>query len=334
MAKFKPLVVGLLEIRVSGRKTDNVVKRMGIPNSFLIGAQGFSVSSRPSLYGYLISPTYITIVYASPHIAIHNELWPQLATLDPGEDWSWVLGGDFNALLSADERSGVQMGVSELVKASVIFVFNNSLVDIGFNGLPFTWARGSLRQQLDRCLVNVGWANAFPDSFVLHLDRLGSDHWPIILQTKTVSTQRPNLIFGFFLSWHDHPAFNDVLRKAWNNTLDVRINLQSLQPILSNWNAKEFGNIGQHKRHLIARLRGLDRVLSMRDDPSLHDLENRLKKQLEQVMEYEENIWFKKSSSNWILQGDRNTSYFHACSRSRRQRNTIYHFGLRMDLGA
>ncbi|KAE8668584.1 hypothetical protein F3Y22_tig00112293pilonHSYRG00284 [Hibiscus syriacus] len=60
-------------------------------------------------------------------------VWDQLRALEPVTNTPWVLGGDFNAICSTQERQG--------------------LLYMGFNGPLFTWQHGDLKQRLDRPLL-------------------------------------------------------------------------------------------------------------------------------------------------------------------------------------
>lgn len=68
------------------------------------------------------------------------------------------------------------------------FVENNDLLDLGFSGPKFTWARKEdgvtiLQERLDRFLVNEAWIDLWPDSTVYHAQRISSNHNPIFLDT-------------------------------------------------------------------------------------------------------------------------------------------------------
>ncbi|KAE8669138.1 hypothetical protein F3Y22_tig00112254pilonHSYRG00076 [Hibiscus syriacus] len=49
---------------------------------------------------------FFTTVYASPDKTIRKHLWSSILTLDPGDDKPWLLWGDFNSIINADERKG------------------------------------------------------------------------------------------------------------------------------------------------------------------------------------------------------------------------------------
>jgi hypothetical protein len=52
-------------------------------------------------------------------------------------------------------------------------------------------------------------------------------------------------------------------------------------------------------------------------------LEQQLQRELDLVLQQEEAMWFQKSRSQWIKDGDRNTRYYHVKTITRRRRNRI-----------
>lgn len=55
----------------------------------------------------------------------------------------------------------------------------------------------------------------------------------------------------------------------------------------------------------------------------LIEKEAELLKEFDIVLEQEELMWFQKSREKWIAHGDRNTTFFHASTVTRRRRNRI-----------
>ena len=49
----------------------------------------------------------------------------------------------------------------------------------------------------------------------------------------------------------------------------------------------------------------------MRPSAFLVNLENELLKELDKVLSQEEELWALKSRVNWMIQGDRNTTFYH-----------------------
>ena len=89
------------------------------------------------------------------------------------------------------------------------------------------------------------------------------------------------------------------------------------------WNRNHFGNIFYKKKRIMARLYGAQKALANNPRPSLLMLENQLHKDLEVVLDQERDLWMLKSRLNWMIQGDRNTSFYHVSTLARRKRNHI-----------
>ena len=77
------------------------------------------------------------------------------------------------------------------------------------------------------------------------------------------------------------------------------------------------------KNNIMARLNGIQRAVAIKPSDFLLNLESELLKELDNVLNQEEEIWALKSRVNWIIQGDRNTAFYHVSTLVRRKRNQI-----------
>ena len=68
---------------------------------------------------------------------------------------------------------------------------------------------------------------------------------------------------------------------------------------------------------------GAQKALSIYPSSSLINLENQLQQDLEVVLDQERDLWMLKSRINWLVQGDRNTAFYHVSALARRKRNHI-----------
>lgn len=67
------------------------------------------------------------------------ELWDSLYTINNNFYMSWLAGGDFNVILSDEEKIG-GLHVLPQEYENVAFCINScELYDITFTGSPFTW---------------------------------------------------------------------------------------------------------------------------------------------------------------------------------------------------
>ena len=98
-------------------------------------------------------------------------------------------------------------------------------------------------------------------------------------------------------AWRDSPNLGDVVNRFTQAAI--------------RWNGSHFGNIFTRKKNLLARINGIQRALFVRPSAFLVNLENELLKELDRVLNQEEELWAMKSRVNWMIQGDQNTNFYH-----------------------
>ena len=89
------------------------------------------------------------------------------------------------------------------------------------------------------------------------------------------------------------------------------------------WIKEIFGNIFQRKARIEARLKGIQKALANNPSRFLIRLDKQLSEEYWEVNQQEEEFWSVKSRYNWLIQGDRNTAFFHTSTLIRRKRNKI-----------
>ncbi|XP_010513759.1 PREDICTED: uncharacterized protein LOC104789811 [Camelina sativa] len=114
-----------------------------------------------------------------------------------------------------------------------------------------------------------------------------------------------------------------LLRSSWDERLNTLEALKSLQKTLKRWNRKVFGDIQKRKEGLMREIKLVQDSLDHTQSDDLLNKEEGLLKEFEAVLEQEETLWFQKSREKWIVDGDRNTTFFHTSTIIRRRRNKI-----------
>ncbi|CAN1152886.1 hypothetical protein LINPERHAP2_LOCUS19037, partial [Linum perenne] len=145
--------------------------------------------------------------------------------------------------------------------------------------------------RLDRALVNPHWLLCFPESSVLHLHKLKSDHRSILLRTHNQVYSPTTKPFRFLSNWLSQASFKHVLNHKWKMSFELPFALRELTNDLSHWNKFVFGNIFRRKKRLLMKLDILKHNLTML--PSLSNLakENWVRSDLEAVLWQEESLW-------------------------------------------
>ncbi|KAL4297544.1 hypothetical protein GQ457_12G009380 [Hibiscus cannabinus] len=106
-------------------------------------------------------------------------------------------------------------------------------------------------------------------------------------------------------------SFKELVRLNWNSSLPISATIELFCHAADSWNRTVFGSLSHRKRHIMARLWGVQRRLDRGRNAFLSHLESSLQLELEQLLDQEELLWKQKSRSDWISFGDRNTAYFH-----------------------
>lgn len=89
---------------------------------------------------------------------------------------------------------------------------------------------------------------------------------------------------------------------------------------LKQWEIVHFENVTRKIKELRKDLHQLQK------DPRAHNLRVQMKEiedELHNLFKKEETIWHQRSRTNWIKDGDKNTSFFHRTTTGRKKRNNI-----------
>ncbi|XP_061347266.1 uncharacterized protein LOC133292825 [Gastrolobium bilobum] len=275
------------ETRTGSVNSKRLMKKLQLNSSVFEKANGFSggiwIDDGPSFL--------CTVVYGSPREDERHVMWDDVKQLSLNVNLPWILAGDFNDIKCMGEKKGGSQPDSNKCDRFAGFLNDCHVDDLISSGFEFTWHH--------------------------------SDHSPLLVKFSN----RPNLWqdrpFRFIASWLDHPNFNDLMQDKWNKNVDFNQMLNRFVPILKKWNKEVYGNIGRRENSLVNDIASVQLKRSVADSPNLHELEISLQISLDHVLEEEELLWFQKSRHNWIMDGDKNTKFYHLRTVIRRSSNKI-----------
>ncbi|GLT63047.1 hypothetical protein SLA2020_356410 [Shorea laevis] len=272
---------------------------------------------------------FLSGIYGRPQANTRALLWNELSTIANNISMPWMMIGDFNDVLDQSEKFGGNRICQARVRAYLECMNNCNMFDLGFVGNRFTWvnmrfSHQLIRERLDRAWANPEWKLLFPEAALFHLPRTSSDHCLILLVLKPFTLRSGFRPFRMEKFWLDHPEFQAFIQQIWSsdnfNTSDC---LDTTMKQARIWSRNTFGNIFKRKQKLLSRLAGIQKSASYNYSPFLWHLENELIQEFESVLKLEEDLWFMKSRTNWIVEGDRNTKFFHLSTIKHRSRNKI-----------
>jgi hypothetical protein len=187
-----------------------------------------------------------------------------------------------------------------------------------------------LLEQLDWFFTSANWTTEFPNTEVLPLAKITSDHIPCKV---VISTRIPKAsLFRFENFWAEHDDFLQTVNDCWmvtNALIDsarsISAKFKALRAKLKDW-SKNISNlrllIGNCNR-VICFLDALeDRRGLFNPEANLRSI---VKRQLQKLLHYKNLYWRQRYTVNRIKFGDECTKFFHGMATVSYRRNSISH---------
>jgi hypothetical protein len=171
----------------------------------------------------------------------------------------------------------------------------------------------------------------FENCSVENIIATSSDHYAIkikLIFDPMEGVQRPvSHAFRYEAMWRRAPEYKEVLETAWSASREGVPSLRStwstlnrMGPVLKDWSRATFGSVRKQIRRYeqqLSFLRG-----QPVSDASLKE-ERDIEHKLGELFVCEEIMARQRSRVEWLREGDRNTSFFHARASARKRTNKI-----------
>ena len=155
-----PIVMVITETRLSGARANEIIETLQFDGAVVTDTVGFAsgiwllwhsdlvqvealASTDQEIHAIVLvrSQTLnwlISAIYASPRFEDRYILWENLKMLANIHDLPWALMGDFNKVLSEEEKSGGNHISQRRVRAIQDYMDTCHMLDVGFSGPKFT----------------------------------------------------------------------------------------------------------------------------------------------------------------------------------------------------
>ena len=269
---------------------------------------------------------FLTCVYGDPVTAKRQEVWDRLVDIGLVRDEAWILAGDFNELMSNEEKLGGAVRSDASFWNFRNMAENCKIRELRFSGNWLSWAgkrdNVCVQCRLDRSFGNNEWFSLFPRSNMEYLELWASDHRPIRICFALEKDDPSRNRFFFDKRFINKAGFEEVVKKIWglgeddtSNTMD---RIGRCRRGILRW--KKTADVNSKSK--ISRLQAeLEKEVSKRF-PCFYFMK-KLKVELADALKEEETYWRQKCREEWLRSGDRNTKFFHNSVKGKRLQNRI-----------
>ena len=157
-------------------------------------------------------------IYASTDDGRRRSQWREIERTMTKWGDKWIIVGDFNDILSNGEKWGGRQRPEWSFADFRGLVTGNELVDIEYEGKPWTWCSHwegqEIKQRLDRALGNKEWTKQFETAKCIHIEKEASDHSLIMLDTMP-RRRKGGRRFHFDKKWAQSQHIQDLISREW-----------------------------------------------------------------------------------------------------------------------
>ncbi|XP_028117591.1 uncharacterized protein LOC114315213 [Camellia sinensis] len=240
----------------------------------------------------------LSAVYASPVHSKREELWNSLENIAQTTSAPWMIAGDFNDFASQEEKRS--------------FSSNTTLTH--WNNLAL-------------------YTISSEENSDLMIDVINEEVWKAVKNIKAIKA--PGKVGGMILKIDLEKAYDNISWAFLEQTLEESCFNKKLIDLIMCcvttvnmailWNGKPLEEFKpeKRKRWLLGRIDGIQKSQANIYSHNLHVLEMNLIDQYNKVLYQEEILWFQKSRSKWITQGDKNTKFFHLLTLTKKRKKKI-----------
>uniref|UniRef100_A0A7N0VDA2 Endonuclease/exonuclease/phosphatase domain-containing protein n=1 Tax=Kalanchoe fedtschenkoi TaxID=63787 RepID=A0A7N0VDA2_KALFE len=269
----------------------------------------------------------VTILYAFNQKLSRAPLWSDLSNIALTIQAPWLVFGDFNCILSTQDKSGSDVSLRDTEELSHFCSVSN-LIDVPYTGHRFTWSNRrdiSTRCKLGRVMCNSNWMSAFPSSHAIFASPGVSDHSPGILKIPDANVRvSPKRRFKFCNAWILNDSFMEAVQSSWNSSgicrdlFHVHQKLRALKRSLLLSFGKLTSRISERVSAARRQLEDIqNQMISNPLNSSLQQEERDCISQLAYLSKCESIHSSQQAKIHWAKYGDLNTSYFHAAMKER-----------------
>ncbi|GKB51728.1 RNA-directed DNA polymerase, eukaryota, reverse transcriptase zinc-binding domain protein, partial [Tanacetum coccineum] len=270
----------------------------------------------------VVGDCFMVNIYGPQDLVSKLALWNRLTDFMHHHNGSYIMFRDMNAVRNAQEMFGTTLNSIEANHLNS-FIDSTCLVDLPIGGRSFTWMNkaGTKLSKLDRFLIYEDVTIRLPDVRITALDRLWSDHNPILLHIDKIDFGPSP--FKLYNSWLLRDGFDNLIKEEWellDSNLKCHEKFHRLKDKIKQWS----NNIKTLERN--RKIMALEKIYSiekMIDEgsamPSDNDHRLILLQEIEKIDKFASMDLIQNARVKWDIEGDENSKFFHCFINQKRK---------------
>ncbi|KAA0035247.1 LINE-1 retrotransposable element ORF2 protein [Cucumis melo var. makuwa] len=274
---------------------------------------------------------WLTSVYGPYKNNDRTNLWLELELLQTLCVPNWLIIGDFNIVRWKTERNAKSLDRRNMANFNN-FISVNELIDPPPLNNKYTWSNLRLNPTyscLDRFLLSKGWENTFGLHTSRTMERIVSDHFPIILESPQIKWGP--CPFRLNNSSLKDKEFQKNFPDWWNNSKQFGFpgyafiqSLKSLSKLIKEWQHNKVNLYDAKRKVLLEEIDSIDKLELQGNMSTIHHQKRiSLKSELLSIENNQALIWHQRSRQRWNLLGDENNAFFHRVCTINQRKNQI-----------
>ncbi|XP_070014213.1 uncharacterized protein [Nicotiana sylvestris] len=165
----------------------------------------------------------VNVVYGKHNIQDRKSIWKDLKGTMNGVNWPSVLMGDFNSIMSIEDRIQGNLVQDVEVRDFKNIVGEVGLIEIRTIGRYYTWTNNTVHSRIDRILVNVEWIQKWPQMEGIIMQHEFSDHCPLMI------TMAEDIVQGELkkLNTQEYMSVGGKIKETKNKLIQLQQDMQS-----------------------------------------------------------------------------------------------------------
>ncbi|XP_058788236.1 uncharacterized protein LOC131662466 [Vicia villosa] len=263
----------------------------------------------------------LSCYYGFPERSRRKLAWDMIRDIRNMSHLPWCIIGDFNDLLSQEDKRGTHTHPNWLCTGFRQAVTDCDLIDIALEGYQYTWvrSRGSahmVEERLDRAMATTEWLDLFLQVSLKNLMAAHSDHNPILLSCDILQSYAYRRKFRFENSWLQEQDIDDVVHEGWLNggNINVEGRLVNCANSLEVWSR----NRRRSLRSDLDRCRATMELYRGENDEFAGERFIEAQAEYNKALLKEDLYWRQRAKMHWLRNGDMNTKFFHQSATARK----------------